>query len=68
MKGQTILKIPFFLIIAVIIYALWALKKLARILTFRYLFQSRNALGVSELPIEFVTDPNNLDIYNGGGS
>ncbi|MBI2122311.1 MAG: hypothetical protein HYT98_04285 [Candidatus Sungbacteria bacterium] len=67
MKGQTILKFPFFLIIAAVIFALFALKKLIRALTFGYLFQSRNVQGVSGLPIEFVTDPDNLDIYNSGG-
>ena len=67
MKGQAILKIPFFLIIAAVIFTLFAFKKLAHILTFGYLFQSRSAGRGSGLPIEFVTDPNNLDIYNSGG-
>lgn len=67
MNGQTILKIPFFLIIATIIFALFAFKKLLRVLTFGYLFQSQNAHAGSGLPIEFVTDPKKLDIYSGGG-
>lgn len=67
MKGQTILKFPFFLIIATVIFTLFTLKKLLHILTFGYLFQSSNAQAGSGLPLEFTTDPNSLDIYSGGG-
>lgn len=67
MKGQTMLKIPFFITVAMLIGTLFLFKKLARALTFGFLFQSRNAHTPSGLPIEFAVDPDEIDIYAGGG-